>query len=258
MLAGTRQVIWCQFACLQRGFLIMVLGPFSPDRRRPAAVLIGATTPWANDRETLANMASTCGGLTDDNVSPAALQKVFDMVDASVDVSRPLMIPHPTDRPPETLQRETRQTNQKSLHRVLARPSELAPLNVSLNDILSDSPAGTATSPETLGVTLWSPNCASAYSPWLVPSPSELSVLSPRGDSDTGCCAPSYDANDWPADDSQEDLSPAYDLRNTYTHTACPERIDSSCDHPPLYDRSKWRAFEICVNPPNATYACSN
>lgn len=257
VLAGAIQVLWCQFACLQCGIL-MVLGPFSPDRRRPAAGLIEAaraTTPWANDQQTSANAATTCRGLTDDNDSPAALKKIFDMVDSSVDVSRSLMIPHPTDRPPET-QRESSQTSQKSLQRVLAQASELTPPKTSLNDILSDSP-GTAASPETLGVIRnWNPNFVSAYSPWLVSSPSELSVLSPRGDSDTGYCALSYDAsNDWPADDSQ-DVSPAYDLRNTYTHTACPERIDNGCDYPPLYDKSKWRSFEICVNPPNATYAC--
>ncbi len=167
----------------------MVLGPFSPDRRRPACSRARSTWSPALD------------------ASPSDVQKLPEA-------------PQPSGL-------------EQSMH-LLVRTSELTPPKV-LHDAPDDSPSYAPLDD----------------SPWLVQTPT-AGVLypSPSVDNNAGCFVDSYDANAWPADST--DLSPAYELCNTYMHSS-PERTDESSNNPPLYDKSNWRAFEVCVNPPNAT-----
>ena len=162
----------------------MVLGPYSPDRRRPACSMAKSTSSPALD------------------TSPSA--KIQKLPEA----------PQPSG--PQSL-------------RLLVRTSELTPPRV-LHDAPDDSPSYTAQDD----------------SPWLVRS------LTRPVDNSAGCFVHSYDANGWPADGA--DLSPAYELCDTYMHSS-PERIDETSNNPPLYDQSNWRAFEVCVNNSNATCA---
>eukprot|EP01043_Picozoa_sp_COSAG02_P032312 COSAG02_NODE_2153_length_9654_cov_6.361905_6_plen_203_part_00 len=181
----------------------MVLGPFSPERRRPAASSAGAASA--------AHMPCT-------DASPSALLNILD-----------------------TSLGQAPATGQKSM-RLLVHASELTPPKVQV-DAPDDSSSATVASP------LFS---LSYDTPWLIQSPGGM--LSPSPPADNAVC---YDANGWPASDAH--LSPAYELSDTYTYgAASPVRVDESSNNPPLYDKSNWRSFEVCVNPPNATYALSD
>lgn len=223
----------------------MVLGSFSPDWRssRPTVPIEGGARSWADGQEVLIRTASPCLEFT----SPSPMKKLAIDDDASSEDLRSQDIPHPPDPPPD--HPETVDATRKSLRTFDG--AELTLRRVSLHESGNGSPIQIST----VAPSPWSANCAfqpyQANPLWLAHSPAKRSVCK------TDCCVPSYDDSGWPSD-TAADLSPAYDASpSAYAQVFSPERpCTAICGNPPLYDRSKWRAFEVCVNPPNAT--CEN
>lgn len=232
---------------------MMVLGQCSPKRCR-SGVIEGMEHWGGSDEVTLPTSivatqvepTASCSvphplcalGLAVRDTSPPALQTVLD---ASKDAHQ--SVERATIALPSSATEDSRQ---KSMQRVLVRASNLTPPKVLLHRAPGSvpSPTGFACSPECLG------DQHQHESPsWSAPSPGEPKVLAePSND-----FVSSYDPAGWPAGDAQH-LSPAYDLSTACAELNSLESSDDTSDNPPVYPKSDWRALELCVNQPNATW----